>query len=435
MSISNAMQTGVSGLLANSTAVGSISANIANANTDGYRRSFSQMVTTSSINGGGGGHSGGGVTAVGRSEISLQGTPRVTGVSSDMAINGNGFFVVSRAPNEPSESNYAFTRAGSFAPDEEGNLRNAAGLFLAGFKYDSAGSLGGVELTRFRDMSTVNVAGEMMKGEPTTSMAMSGNLPAQMAGPNSTGQPFVSSQDFFTALGATERMEFSWTPSTSSNMWNLGVAVDGTALGSVDVTFADSGAGAGMPLSYSNIVSTAPAPASFSVDPTTGEATVTIDNATQPQEITVALGTPGASNGLTQFAGDYTSPQAVVDGFETGQLVRFEIDESGDLYGVFDNSARRLLYNVPLADVPNPDGLKQINGNAYVTTLESGSFVLSRANSGSMGNISTGALESSNVELAEELTQLIRTQRAYSSNAKIVTTVDEMMEETTRLKR
>jgi flagellar hook protein FlgE len=138
---------------------------------------------------------------------------------------------------------------------------------------------------------------------------------------------------------------------------------------------------------------------------------------------------------MTQFAGDYTSPKAEVDGFETGQLVRFEIDEAGDLYGVFDNSARRLLYNIPLAEVGNPDGLQQINGNSYITTQESGSFTLSRANTGTMGSISTGTLESSNVDLAEELTQLIRTQRAYSSNAKVITTADEMMEETTRLKR
>jgi flagellar hook protein FlgE len=432
MSIFNAMQSGVSGLLANSTAVGAISSNIANANTDGYRRSFSQMVTTSSANGGG---YGGGVRAVSRAEISTEGTPRITGVGSDMAINGSGFFVVSRAPNEPSESNYAFTRAGSFAPDEAGNLRNAAGLYLAGFEYDSTGSLGSVERTRFRDISTVNVASEIMNGEASTTMNLGGNLPAQMTGASSTGQPFISSQDFYTPLGDTGRMEFSWTPSTTPNTWSLGVAADGTALGTVDVTFADSGVGAGLPLSYSNVVSTAPAPAAFSVDPATGQATVTLDNGTTPQVINVGLGTPGDSDGLTQFAGDYTSPQADVDGFETGQLVRFEIDEAGDLYGVFDNAARRLLYNIPLAEVANPDGLKQVNGNAYITTQQSGSFTLSAANSGSAGTITTGALESSNVDLAEELTQLIRTQRAYSSNAKIITTADEMMEETTRLKR
>lgn len=434
MSIFNAMQTGVSGLLANSSAVGAISSNIANANTDGYRRSFSHMVTTSSTNGGGSG-GGGGVRATARQEISTEGTPRITGVDSDMAINGEGFFVVSRAANDPSESNYAFTRAGAFAPDEEGNLRNAAGLFLAGFPYDSSGNIGGVERTRFRDLETVNVASEMMNGEPTTVMGMGGNLPAQTTGPSTIGQPFINSQDYYTPLGGTARMEFSWTPSSTPNQWTLNLSTEGVAIGSVDVTYADSGPTAGLPLSYSNVISTAPAPAGFSVNSSTGEATVVIDNGTTPQTIVVGLGAPGTSEGLTQFAGDYTAPKADTDGFETGQLVRFEIDEAGDLYGVFDNSARRLLYNIPLAAVDNPDGLKQINGNAYITTQESGSFLLGQANSGSLGNIATGALENSNVELAEELTQLIRTQRAYSSNAKIVTTVDEMMEETTRLKR
>ena len=88
-----------------------------------------------------------------------------------------------------------------------------------------------------------------------------------------------------------------------------------------------------------------------------------------------------------------------------------------------------------VAEVPNPDGLNMVDGNAYLMTQASGNFKLLGPGTGSTGTITTGSLESSNVELAEELTRLIQTQRAYSSNAKIITTVDEMMEETTRLKR
>ncbi|WP_238372802.1 flagellar hook protein FlgE [Heliomarina baculiformis] len=430
MGISDAMQSGVSGLLANSTAVGQISANIANANTDGYRRSFSQMVTTATPNG-----SVGGVNAVARSEIDTDGTTRSTGVASDLAISGNGFFVVSRSPNETVSTNFAFTRAGSFSADEEGNLVNAAGLFLSGFAYDSNGNLGSVDRSNFRDLTTVNVASATIKGEASTTVGISGNLPAQQTGASSTGQAFVSSQDYYTALGAVEQMEFQWTPSTTANEWNLQISAKGSPMGSVDVTFNDSGAAAGTPASFTNITSLATAPAAFSFDAATGVASLTIDNGTTPQTIDISIGAPGSTDGMTQFAGDYTPVDADVDGFETGQLVRFEIDESGDLYGVFDNSARRLLYNIPLAEVPNPNGLQQVNGNAYITTQSSGAFNLGFANTGSIGSIATGALESSNVELAEELTQLIRTQQAYSSNATIITTADEMMDETTRLKR
>ena len=433
MGISNAMQTGVSGLLANSTAVGTISSNIANANTDGYRRSFAQMVTSASSVGTDGGSAS--VRAVNRSAVSSEGTLRPTGIGSDLAVTGSGFFVVSRNPNDPAATNYAFTRAGSFRPDQNGNLVNAAGLYLSGFPYDENGQLGNVDRSQVRDLQTVNVAGRTVNGEATTTMTLSGNLPAQQTGPSSASEPFISSQEYYTALGAADRMEFAWTPGTTPNVWQLKVSAGGADLGTVDVTFADSGATPGAPVSYTNVTSLATAPAAFAFDPATGSATLTLDNGTTPQTISLNLGAPGASDGMTQFAGDYTPLSANPDGFESGSLVRFEIDEAGDVYGVFDNNARRKLYAIPLAEVPNPDGLMQVDGNAYMITQASGAFQLSEAKTGGAGAIASGALESSNVELAEELTNLIQTQRAYSSNAKIITTVDEMLDETTRLKR
>lgn len=432
MSISNAMQTGITGLLANSSAVGQISSNIANANTDGYRRSFSQMVTSATGSDGGG---SAGVRAVGRSDVSVNGAQRSTGITSDLAIAGEGFFAVSRTPNEQVAANYSFTRAGSFRADDEGNLVNAAGLYLSGFKYDNTGSLGSIVRNQVDDLQTVNVGSQTITGEATTQMSLSGNLPAQETGPASAGTPFVSSQEYYTALGGAERMQFAWTPSTNANQWTLTVSAGGEDLGSVDVTFADTGADAGAPVGYANVTSLAAAPAAFDFDPATGTATLSIDNGTDPQEIEVAVGEPGSLGGLTQFAGDYTPVKSDTNGLETGKLTRYEIDEYGDLYGVFDNNTRRLMYNIPLAEVPNPDQMQAIDGNAYVTTQASGPFNLSEANSATAGAVTSGALEASNVELAQELTNLIQTQRAYSSNAKIVTTVDEMMDETTRLKR
>ncbi|MWD28471.1 flagellar hook-basal body complex protein [Aquicoccus sp. SCR17] len=433
MSISNAMQTGISGLLANSTTVGNISSNIANANTDGYRRSFSQMVTSASS--GGQGATAAGVRAVQRADVSLGGTQRTTGVNSDLAVSGAGFFVVSRNPNDPVQANYAFTRAGSFRVDDEGNLSNAAGLYLSGFKYDNAGTLGTVVRNQFDNLETVNVGNTTINGEATTSMSVKGNLPAQETGAGSTSEPFVTSQEYYTALGAAERLEFAWTPSTTPNVWTLGISAEGTELGTVDITFDDYGPSAGAPLSYGSVTALAPAPGGFAFDTGTGTATLTIDNGTTPQVIEVSIGAPGSLSGMTQFDGDYTPLQAEANGLETGKLTRFEIEDNGDLYGIFDNNSRRLLYNIPLAEIPNPDGMRAIDGNAFITTQASGEFHLSEAKSGTAGSIASGSLEASNVELVEELTDLIQTQRAYSSNAKIITTADELMDETTRLKR
>ncbi|MFC4669502.1 flagellar hook protein FlgE [Seohaeicola nanhaiensis] len=436
MSISSAMQTGVAGLLANSSAVSTISTNIANANTDGYRRSFSQMVTSASSTGAGG-HAG--VRAVSRQNVALDGSARTTGVDSDMAISGTGFFVVSRAPNDPVSSNYAFTRAGSFSPDADGNLKNAAGLYLAGFRYDDNGSLGTIDRSQFSDLQTVNVGDVKIPGKATTSMTLMGNLSSQMTGPTSQmaldGETIITSEKYYTPLGASESAQFTWTPSTTPNVWTLAISANGADLGTVDVEFNDSGPNVGTPLAYTNVTSLATAPAAFAFDTSTGVATLTIDNASVPQVIDLTIGAPNQGKGMMQLAGTGVDIEADIDGYGTGEMVRFEIDDQGNLYGIFDNGARHIMYHIPLAEVPNPDGLNMVDGNAYLMTQASGSFKLLGPGTGSTGTITTGSLESSNVELAEELTRLIQTQRAYSSNAKIITTVDEMMEETTRLKR
>lgn len=435
MSISSAMQTGVSGLKANSTAVGKISDNIANANTDGYRRVFAQMVTSTST-GDETGSNPAGVRAVQGTDMETAGSLRSTGQATDLAIEGEGFFVVSKNPNDPVESNYMLTRAGSFTADEEGNLVNAAGYYLAGFPYGEDGGMGAMDRTRFGDLSSVNVGDVAMEGQPTTSLSLDGNLPAQETGAATPGDPFVSSAVFYSPLGDSERLQFSWEPTATDNAWTLNIADEaGNGYGTVDVTFADSGPNAGAPLTYGNVTSTAAAPASFAFDTATGQATLQVDNGATPQEMTIDLGAPGTFTGMTQFAGDYTPTNVDADGAAAGQLERTEIGDDGTVYGVFDNGSRSALYSIPVAQVDNPAGMISANGNAYLLSRESGGMRLNSAGEGAAGRITAGALEGSNVEIAAELTDLIQTQRAYSTNAKIVTTVDEMMDETARIKR
>lgn len=426
MSISNAIQTGVSGLRAISTAVGRISGNIANANTDGYRRSFAQMVTTTTT-GTGAGLAPAGVRAVQGTNVSLDGSLRPTGRPTDLAIGGSGFFVVSRNPNELVESNYRMTRAGSFMPDENGYLRNAAGYYLSGYPYGEDGTLGAVDRNRFGDLETVRIGDIQMQGAATTAISIGGNVPAQQTGQATPGDPFLSSAEFFSPLGVSARLQFSWQPTDVANTWDVTVNDPaGTALGTVRVSFNATGPNAGSPEAYD--ITNFPG-----FDPATGQVTVQI--APDAQEIRLDFGAPDSFTGMTQFAGDYAPLRFGADGAGTGMLVRTEIDERGDVYGVFDNGKRKALYNIPLAEVPNPDGLTTTDGNAFMLSRNSGSMRLSGANEGSAGTITAGALESSNVDVAQELTDLIQAQRAYSSNAKIVTTVDEMLDETVRIKR
>ena len=433
MTISSALQTGVSGLQANSKAVGGISENIANANTVGYRRGFAHMVTTTASNANGSGVLS--VEAVDEIDINQAGGLISTSSETDLAISGNGFFIVSANPNETVQTNYMLTRAGAFLPDEDGNLVNAAGFYLAGFPYDNEGSLGNVDRSSFGSMETVNVGDISLSAAQTTTMSIVGNLPSQDTGVASPGDPFTTSSEFFTGLGDTQYLSFSWQPTTTANTWDVTISdQDGVDLGSLTVEFADSGSTAGAPTTYSNVTSLATAPAAFSFDTTTGQASITLNNGTTPQDITIELGEPGSFSGITQFSGDF-SQSFERDGSSVGELIRTEIDESGTLYGVFDNGMRRELYQIPVGVVDNPNGLRELKGNAYSLSGEAGAFFALVANSGSVGAINSGALEGSNVDIAEEMTDLIKVQRAFSTNARVITTVDEMMDETTRLKR
>ena len=422
MSISNALQTGVSGLAANSERVGGISANIANANTVGYRRSFSSFVTDNAA----GRQSG--VSAVMRADILRSGSMMSTGRLNDFAVSGEGFFVVSRGPNDPAASNYFLTRAGSFQPDADGNLRNAAGYYLGGFPVDASGAVGPVDRTSFSDLSTVNISQFQIAGTPSTRVAISGNLPAQSTGLATPGDAFISTTRYVDQLGGSAEMRISWQPTATANEWVLNVTgADGTDYGDATVTFADSGSDAGTPLTYTST--------GLPIDPATGTVTLSIANGATPQTLALEFGAPGTVTGMTQFSGDFTAPTFDDDGAQTGSLVRAEMSQNGTLYGLFDNGQRRALFEVPLATVPAADLMQSVDGNVYATTVDSGSMSLLQAGSSDAGTIESGVLEASNVDIAQELTDLIQTQRAYSSNAKIVTTADEMLDETLRIKR
>lgn len=433
MSISSALQTGVSGLRANSQAVSGISENIANANTVGYKRTFSQFVTTSASGGADAGVMS--VAAVDETEIGAAGGLLTTNSSTDLAISGDGFFVVSVGPDETVETNYLLTRAGSFLADEDGNLVNSAGYYLAGYPYNLDGNLGEIDRSTFGQMETVNVANISLSAAATTEVSVSGNLPSEDTGLATPGAAFTSSAEYFTALGESQRLQFSWQPSSTANQWTVTVSdAEGTELGSVTIDYNDSGSLAGSPASYSGVTSTATAPAGFAFDTATGVATLTLDNGSSAQTLTVDFGAPDSFDGLTQFSGDF-SQSFNRDGSSVGELIRTEIDEDGTLYGVFDNGQRRALYQIPVGTVGNANGLQAVQGNAYALTRESGNFMAMEADTGITGAIASYSLEASNVDIAEEMTELIKAQRAFSTNAKIITTVDEMMNETTQLKR
>jgi flagellar hook protein FlgE len=435
MSIYTALRAGVSGLTANSSALAVISDNIANVNTVGYKRSgvdFSALVNAQNSNTT---YNAGGVLPLTRQQISLQGSLEQSRSTTDLAISGDGFFIVS--PNNQQLSNggsVLFTRAGSFTIDADGYMVNAQGLFLQGWPVASDGSVT-TSPTSLSAIEAVNISGVGGLAEPTANVGINANLNSDQAAftgtyaagdlADGTVSPhFESSLEVFDSLGAPRTIAFGFLK-TGPNTWQ----VESYARPNTNIT---GGAGTGGLLATGTL--------NFSTDGTVTSATGTI-GATFAIPWAAATGASSQninldlSTGMTQFAKSFGVTSVTADGVPPGDLVGLVLEGDGMLTAQFSNGRARALYQIPLATFLNPNGLAADQGGAFRTTLESGLYNINSSNAGGAGRIVSGALEASNVDLAAEFTNLITTQRAYSAASRIITTADEMLEELLMIKR
>jgi flagellar hook protein FlgE len=438
MSIYTALRAGVSGLTANSSALAVISDNIANVNTVGYKRSgvdFSALVNAQNSNTT---YNAGGVLPLTRQQISLQGSLEQSRSTTDLAVSGDGFFVVSTNDQQLSNGgSVLFTRAGSFTIDANGFMVNANGMFLQGWPVNSDGSVTSSP-TSLSAIEPINIAGVGGLAEPTANIGLNANLRSgqtDYAGAQGVYDPgdlatgtisphFESSLEVFDSLGAPRTIAFGYLK-TGPNTWQVEAyarpntsvtngGVTGGLLASGTLTFSTDGT---VQTVTGGIAS------AFTVNwaATTGAAA---------QPITLDL-----SGGMTQFANNFGVTSVTADGVPPGDLVGLVLEGDGYLTAQFSNGRARALYQVPLATFLNPNGLKADVGGAFRTTLESGLYNINSANAGGAGRIVSGALEASNVDLAAEFTNLITTQRAYSASSRIITTADQMLEELLMIKR
>jgi flagellar hook protein FlgE len=420
MSIYGAMFAGVSGLAAQSNALGMISDNIANVNTVGYKGTsarFSTLVTMAATDTT---HTPGGVMSSPYSYIDRQGLLLGSASGTDLAVAGQGFFVVNESSTPSFGDDFYFTRAGSFNPDENGNLVNAAGYYLQGYNLRT-NPTPAPSASTFTGLETVNIANLSGSAAATTNIALGVNLPSTAA----VGDDFSVTAQVFDSLGNAHDMDITFTK-TAANNWSWaasdptldgGATSSGTAVGSGDIVFDTDGT----PLSFTPA---APTIALSGFTTGAGNSTITLD-----------LGTIGGTDGLSQFSGDFTIGNIDQDGVRFGNYTGITISEEGIVTALFDNGQRQDIYQLPLGMFRNPNGLESKTGNVYLETDRSGNFQLNLAGNGGAGDIAPAALESSTVDLAEEFTKMIITQRAYSANTKVITTADEMMEELLRVKR
>lgn len=399
MSIFN---TALTGLKAYQTDIAVVGNNIANANTTAFKASrpeFANLLVqtlegATAPSGQLGGSDplqvGTGVAVSSVLSIHEQGALQPTGRPSDLAIEGNGFFVLSDGVGT------VFTRAGSFEVDSNGMLvDSASGLMVQGTKGDISIQLG----------STLTAA------TATTEVTLTGNLDA-----NATSGTIVDTTFFIIdSLGAQDQVQIEFTK-TGANTWSYAVAGEPasgggftTPLGSGSIAFATDGSTSGGPLT----------PSAF--NPGNGAAPVTF-------AIDIA-------SSVTQFASPSNVAMSSQDGLPPGSLISFNVARDGTITGIGSNGTRTTIDTLKLASFANPAGLLRLSDNQFAESSNSGGAVFGTAGTGDRGTIAGGNLEQSNVDLAAEFVNLIIAQRGYEANARVLTVADQIQQATLNIVR
>jgi flagellar hook protein FlgE len=447
MGISSSMNAGVSGLTANANKLATISDNIANSQTYGYKTAdtdFASMTIADNARK----YTAGGVRTTAIRDVEAKGAFVGTQNSTDIAIAGRGLLpVTSITPVKAGETSLPLmlTATGSFEPDAQGVLRTPSGLVLLGWPADLNGNIPEPPRDTSAGLRPVIINRAAVAADPTSLITLSANLPASATQPLPAGfDPAVAfpiTVEYFDNLGASQTLSFEFrpvsdgalpTPQPIPNRWDLAVTDNqtGTSLASpIEITF-DSSAGSGGSIATVNDPNGV-------YDGVTGELTLTLGPVGATQVARVQIGAVGsaAPQFLSQLSSIFSPVGVTKNGTAAGNFTGVTIDENGLLSANYSSGFSRVIYKIPVADVPNMNGLKALDNQAFAVSSASGSVYFWDAGTGPAGSVLGFAREQSTTDIATELTQLIQTQRAYSSNAKIIQTVDEMLQETTNLKR
>ncbi|MBW3657873.1 MAG: flagellar hook protein FlgE [Actinobacteria bacterium] len=414
------MFAAVSGLRAHQTMMDVVGNNIANVNTTGFKSSratFQEALNQTLRGASGTGPATAGTNAMqiglGSQIASIdgvftQGSTQMTGRTGDLAIQGEGFFVVGQG-NERS-----YTRAGGFGFDESGYLATPGGARLQGWMADQAtgaintnGAITAIQLPM----------GQTIAPKATDRVELLGNLPADASAGDAAATPPVPADVFNTSItvydskGEPHDIAISMTKDAADNTWSFQPSVNGTDVGAAQtVTF--------------NADGTLNGPGSFTlegVDFGNGSAT--------DQDITIDLG------GLVQFGGSATAEARSQTGSAMGFLRSFEFGADGTVTGRFSNGQTKLLGMVAIATFNNPAGLVREGESLFTVSANSGEPIVGRPGAGDAGSLAPGSLEMSNVDLAQEFTNLIIAQRGFQANSRGITASDELLQELVNLKR
>ncbi|MBO6560001.1 MAG: flagellar hook protein FlgE [Nisaea sp.] len=436
MSVTGGLFAGVASIGAQATAFGIISDNIANSQTVGYKETqarFQTLVTRSPT---ATAFTPGGVQTKPITDPSRQGLLQATSSTTDMAVDGNGFFVVNEAPEPGSDDEYFLTRAGAFNTDENGRLVNTAGYYLQGWRTDATGAINNQD-TRdlLSSLETVDLSQFGQIANATDDVTINANLPAGSA----TGTTVITNITIYDSLGFDYLLETTWTKAAAANTWTYDYTLIRNP-GTVNATSMSLG-GAARTMTFNtdgSLRSVNGTTAGTTNQSATETLTITraeFSRSVATATITIDWGTYGQPTGMSQFNGNFETSLLNQDGSGPSALIGVSISEDGLVAANFANGQSRNIYRLPIGTVPSSTELETVNGNAYRVTSTSGDIVLSIPTNGGTGRIQSGALENSTTDIATEFTDLIITQRAYSASTRIITTGDELLDEIIRIKR
>jgi flagellar hook protein FlgE len=428
-----AMYTGVSGLQAEGEALSTVGDNIANVNTTGFKSQrvvFEDVLGHSIMAGSGSSMPGSGVHVGAVQQMYTQGTLQNTGVATDLALNGDGFFVVKGGVDGVIGNFY--TRAGQFNIDNKGTITNTSGMELQGYQANPDG-------TFQASVSSLKVPTTALPANATAAMTVTANLDAAkpVAAAFDITQPAQTatsstSLTVYDSLGASHQLDVYFSK-TAANTYDYHVVADGGELNpAAPGTFVEVGTGT---LGFTT---------DGALDTIATTTPITVDfggGATAGQAITVNFGTPitGAGgtglDGVTQFASPFNVSSQSQDGYASGDFSGVTVDGQGTVMGLYTNGQKLAIGEVAIAKFRNNEGLGRAGQNMWIDTRDSGAAALGTAGSGGRGAMSAGALEGSNVDLATEFVGLIQHQRSFSANSKTITTADEMLQELINIKR
>lgn len=407
--------TPLSGLNASSAALQTVSNNLANMNTDGYKSqtsTFADLFYQSYGTSGGGTaiQSGLGVQLTGSEQDFSNGAISSTGQSSNMALNGAGFFVV-----QSNSGVQSYTRNGNFSTNASGQLTTLSGDVVMGYP-----AVNGV-VSSASALQPISVgSGTSEAANATTAFSLTTNLDASSA----VGSSFQSPISVYDSLGNSHVLTVTYTR-TAANSWSYNVTIPSSDIQGGTGTSTSVGSGT---LSFDNNGRlTAPtAPVGLTVAPLAdGAQTIAVD---------WQLVDPRGNSLLTQTASSSSNNATNQNGFAAGILSTYAVLQDGTVQATFSNGQTRAIAQVAVASFANPEGLLLSGDSHYAVTAASGAAVVGTAGTGGRGTISGSSIEQSNVDVAKQFSELIVYQRAYEANAKAITAFDQMEQATIAMK-